>query len=181
MVMPADSFVAEFTPTRAGTFIYHSHSNEAFQIAAGLAAPLIVLEPGAAYDTLTDRTILINQGLDNSGRINGIAKPDTIRLVAGTRYRFRLIDISPDWRVFASLVSAAGPVHWRAIAKDGADLPPHQSIEQPARVPLQPGETADFTYTPASPGNLVLDVTTQVPGWSIRVPVRVTNPDGANQ
>ena len=181
MVMPAGSFVAEFTPTRAGTFIYHSHSNEAYQIAAGLAAPLIVLEPGAAYDTLTDRTILINQGLDNTGRINGVAKPDRMHLVAGTRYRFRLIDISPDWRVFVSLSSAAGPVRWRAIAKDGADLPPHQFIEQPARVPLQPGETADYTYTPTSPGNIVLDVTTQVPGWSIRVPVRVTNPDGRNQ
>ncbi len=181
MVMPADSFVAEFTPRRAGTFIYHSHSNEGLQITAGLAAPLIVLGPDAAYDTLTDRTILINGGLDNLGRINGVAQPDTLHLVAGTRYRFRLIDISPDWRVFVSLVSAAGPVRWRAIAKDGADLPPHQSTEQPARVPLQPGETADFTYTPASPGNLVLDVTTQVPAWSIRVPVRVTNSDGGNQ
>jgi hypothetical protein len=40
---------------------------------------------------------------------------------------------------------------------------------------------ADFTYTPASPGNLVLDATTQVPAWSVRVPVRVTNPDGRNQ
>jgi hypothetical protein len=72
-------------------------------------------------------------------------------------------------------------VRWRAAAKDGADLPPHQSTERPARVPLQPGEAADFTYTPASPGNLVLDVTTQTPGWSIRVPVRVTNPDGGKQ
>ncbi|HEY9425957.1 MAG TPA: hypothetical protein VIR34_02290 [Gemmatimonadaceae bacterium] len=40
---------------------------------------------------------------------------------------------------------------------------------------------ADFTYTPASPGNLVLDVTTQTPGWIIRVLVRVSNPDGGQQ
>lgn len=175
MVAPGDSFVAAFTPPRAGTFIYHSHSNEYFQIGAGLAAPLIVLEPGVPYDTATDRTVLVNQGLDGNGTINGASKPDTLHLVAGTRYRFRLIDIAPDWRVFVTLTDAAGPVRWRAAAKDGADLPPHQQAERQARVPMGPGETADFTYTPAAPGNLVLDVTTQVSGWSTRVPVRVTD------
>lgn len=69
-----------------------------------------------------------------------------------------------------------GPVRWRAVAKDRADLPPHQATERAARLPMQPGETADFTYTPTAPGDLVLDVTTQTPGWSIRVPVRVTAP-----
>ncbi len=43
------------------------------------------------------------------------------------------------------------------------------------------GRTILINYTPASPGDLVLDVTTQVPTWSIRVPVRVTNSDGRNQ
>lgn len=178
MVMPGDSFVVEFTPPRAGTFIYHSHSNEYFQISAGLAAPLIVIEPGAVYDTLTDRTILINQGLENGGRINGSGAPDTMRLVVGTTYRFRLIDIAPDWRVFVTLTDAAGPVRWRARAKDGADLPAHQQRVRSARVPMGPGETADFTYTPTAPGDLVLDVSTQVDGWTIRVPVRVSS-DGS--
>jgi FtsP/CotA-like multicopper oxidase with cupredoxin domain len=177
MVMPGDSFVAEFTPPRAGTFIYHSHSNEYFQITAGLAAPLIVLEPGAVYDTLTDRTILVNEGLDGRGRINGVAAPDTMHLVSGTEYRLRLIDIAPDWRVFVSLADAAGPLRWRAIAKDGADLPLHQRSIQSARVPMGPGETADFAYTPSAPGDLILEVSTQVDGWSIRVPVRVTSND----
>ena len=172
MVMPGDSFVAEFTPPRAGTFIYHSHSNEYFQISAGLAAPLIVLEPGATYDTLTDKTIFINQGLDNGGRVNGLSEPDTLRLVAGTQYRFRLIDIAPDWRVFVTLTDAAGPVPWRALAKDGADLPLHQRVSV-KRVPMGPGETADFTYSPSAPGDLVLDVSTQTGGWSIRVPITV--------
>lgn len=173
MVMPGGSFVAEFTPPRAGTFIYHSHSNEYFQIKAGLAAPLIVLEPGAVYDTLTDKTIFINQGLNDRGRINGLSQPDTLRLIVGTQYRFRLIDIAPDFRVFVTLTDAAGPVGWRALAKDGADLPPQQRTTQ-TRVPMGPGETADFTYTPDAPGNLVVDVSTQVDGWTIRIPVRVT-------
>jgi len=173
MIMPGGSFVAEFTPTRAGTFIYHSHSNEYFQIPAGLAAPLIVLEPGATYDTLTDKTIFINQGLDDKGRVNGLTQPDTLRLVVGRQYRFRLIDIAPDFRVFVTLTDAAGPLRWRALAKDGADLPLLQRTMQTARVPMGPGETADFTYTPDAPGSLVLDVSTQVGPWAIRIPVRV--------
>jgi len=172
-VMPGGSFIAEFTPTRAGTFIYHSHSNEYFQIAAGLAAPLIVLEPGAVYDTTTDKTIFVNESLDGRGRINGVAQPDTLRLVVGTAYRFRLIDIAPDFRIFASLVDAVGPVRWRAMAKDGADLPPNQRTVQTARVPMGPGETADFSYTPTEPGSLILDVSTQVEGWTIRIPIQV--------
>ena len=174
MIMPGDSFVVDFAPPRAGTFIYHSHSNEYFQIQAGLAAPLIVLDPGEPYDTLTDRTFLINQDLVGpEGRINGAAALDTLHFIVGTRYRLRFIEISPDWRVFVSLVDAAGPVRWRALAKDGADLPGHQQTEQVAFLPMGPGETADFTYTPTMAGDLVLDVTTQVPGWSIRVPIRV--------
>ncbi|HEX3157187.1 MAG TPA: multicopper oxidase domain-containing protein, partial [Gemmatimonadaceae bacterium] len=58
-VAPADSFVATFTPTRSGTFIYHAHSNEAHQIGSGLYGPLLVLEPGAARDTTLDRTFVI--------------------------------------------------------------------------------------------------------------------------
>jgi FtsP/CotA-like multicopper oxidase with cupredoxin domain len=173
MIMPGESFVAEFTPPRAGTFIYHSHSNEYFQINAGLAAPLIVLEPGARFDTLTDKLIFINQGFDDHGRINGVAEPDTMQLTVGVEYRLRLIDIAPDWRVFVSLADAAGLLRWRAIAKDGADLPPHQRSVQPARIPMGPGETADFVYTPSAPGNLFLDVSTQTDGWRIRIPVRV--------
>jgi FtsP/CotA-like multicopper oxidase with cupredoxin domain len=173
MIMPGESFVAEFTPPRAGTFIYHSHSNEYFQITAGLAAPLIVLEPGTRYDSLTDKIVFINQGLDDLGRINGVAEPDTMRLVVGAEYRLRLIDIAPDWRVFVSLADAAGLARWRAIAKDGADLPPRQRSMQSARIPMGPGETADFSYTPSAPGDLFLDVSTQTDGWRIRVPIRV--------
>jgi FtsP/CotA-like multicopper oxidase with cupredoxin domain len=176
MIMPGESFVAEFTPPRAGTFIYHSHSNEYFQINAGLAAPLIVLEPGARYDTLTDKLVFINQGFDDQGRINGVAEPDTMHFLVGVEYRLRLIDIAPDWRVFVSLTDAAGLMRWRALAKDGADLPSHQQRVQSARIAMGPGETADFVYTPSAPGDLFLDVSTQTDGWRIRVPVRVRRP-----
>lgn len=175
MVMPGDSFTVEFTPLRAGTFIYHSHSNEYFQIAAGLAAPLIVLPPGEVYDSSRDHTILINQGLDGRGRINGSPSPDTLRFVTGRTYRLRIINIAPDWRVFVTVHDSAGLVTWQAIAKDGADLPAHQATSGPARLLMGPGETADFSFTTATPGSLMLEVSTRDKDWTVRQPVQVVS------
>jgi FtsP/CotA-like multicopper oxidase with cupredoxin domain len=44
VIVPGDSFVAAFTPTRTGTFIYHAHSNENFQISLGLYGALLVVD-----------------------------------------------------------------------------------------------------------------------------------------
>jgi FtsP/CotA-like multicopper oxidase with cupredoxin domain len=174
-VMPGDSFTVEFTPPRAGTFIYHSHSNEYFQVAAGLAAPLIVLDSAERYDPATDHAILINQGLEGTGRINGRAVPDTLHLVAGVTNRFRIINIAPDWRVLVTLGDSTGTTTWRAIAKDGADLPLHQATSRPARLLMGPGETADFAFTARRPGALTLEVATQKTGWEVRTPIIVTD------
>ncbi|HET8650536.1 MAG TPA: multicopper oxidase domain-containing protein [Gemmatimonadales bacterium] len=173
LVMPGDSFTVSFTPPRAGTFIYHSHSNEYYQIAAGLAAPLIVLDSGAVYDSATDRTFLINQGIDASGRLNGKSAPDTLRLTAGLQYRFRFINIAPDWRVRVTLADSSGPVQWRSVAKDGADLPPRQATTRAAELKMGPGETADFSFTPEPGRPMALEIATQLKGWGMKVPIVV--------
>ncbi len=41
---PGDSFVAEFVPPRAGTFIYHTHANEQLQMGSGLYGALVVVD-----------------------------------------------------------------------------------------------------------------------------------------
>lgn len=175
MIAPGDSFVAAFTPPRAGTFIYHSHSNEDHQISSGLYGALIVLEPGAAYDAERERTILITgRGPDiDHGRVNNQDKPDTMNLIAGETYRFRLININVGWRVVVSLASGAGVAHWRPIAKDGADLPASQSAVRPASILMGPGETADFLFTPTRAGAMKLDVVTHLDGWRVTVPIQV--------
>lgn len=75
-------------------------------------------------------------------------------------------------------MSDSSLVAWRAVAKDGADLPAVQRVTRPAYLLTGPGETADFEFTPAAPGELRLEVKTQisgagVPGWIIPVRVRV--------
>lgn len=177
-IAPGDSFVAAFTPMRAGTFIYHSHSNEDRQIAGGLYGALLVLEPGVPFDPAIDRVVVVGgNGADlTRGRLNGDTLPPPMALAAGRRYRFRLISINPDWRVTASLRSSEGLAVWRALAKDGAELPPSQAVTQPATVRMGPGETVDVEVIVEKSGALRLEIATQQVGWTVSVPIVVRPP-----
>ena len=57
-----------------------------------------------------------------------------------------------------SLRGEAGPVQWRAVAKDGADLPPVQATSRAASQQIAVGETYDFEYVPTAPAELRLEV-----------------------
>ncbi|CAN5128533.1 hypothetical protein BH23GEM2_BH23GEM2_04680 [soil metagenome] len=175
------TFAAEYTPPRAGTFIYHSHLDEMDQIMSGLFAPLIVLEPGQNFDPEHDK-IFIAGGAGpppddftqpQAGTVNGSRDPDREDLIVGRTYRFRLININPDWRVAFSLGSDTALVSWRPVAKDGADLPEPQRTLRAAYLLTGPGETADFEFTPIEPGFLRLAIRTYEPGWHTRVNIRI--------
>ena len=166
VIAPGDSFVARFTPPRAGTFIYHTHVDEERQQPAGLAGPIIVLEPGNQFDRTTDLTVVASSprtGLDSTGAIprvawlNGSATPAPLQLRAGVHYRLRLINMTtgiPGLRF--ELAQDANLIRWRPIAKDGADLPEARRITRVARQPLTIGETADVEIVPERGGDLLL-------------------------
>ena len=177
-IAPGDSFVAEFTPPRAGTYIYHSHSNELVQLGLGLYGAIVVVDSGGTYDSTSDRTFVLGKnGPDTRhGRVNGQLDPTPESLTVGTTYRFRIVHINPDWRVFASLMADSSVLRWRAVAKDGADLPAHRATMRPARVLMGAGETADFEFTPNAPGMLRLEFATMLAGWRLAVPLRVDAP-----
>ena len=162
-IAPGDSLTVHFTPPRAGTFMYHSHFNEARQINSGLYGAIVVLDRGERFDTTTDRILL----LSNAGQtrnvirgpfapvlLNGQAQPAPIELKAGTSYRFRVLNIADEFPTLFTLARGERPVRWRAVAKDGADLPPSQATERPAVLVSDPGEIYDFRFTPAAPGDL---------------------------
>lgn len=174
MIAPRDSFVAEFTPPRSGTFIYHAHSNEVFQIALGLYGGLLVVDP-ERYDPEHERLIILGGDgpASMSARINGRAQPDTVRLRAGETYRLRLIHIIPDWTIRLALMQGDSVLHWRALAKDGAELPRAAQVVRPASLVAGPGETMDFEYRPTAPGFLRLDVAQRVGLWKTHLPIRV--------
>jgi FtsP/CotA-like multicopper oxidase with cupredoxin domain len=182
-IAPADSFDADFTPPRAGTFIYHSHFHETRQLGLGLYGPLIVLEPGRHFDPETDRIVVVglagtsesNVADTASSLINGRVVPAPIELRAGTRYRVRLINIDPDHRIVFALVRDSVPLSWRPIARDGADLPPALAVMQPAHLMTGPGQTADFEITPRERGDFTLSITAPYASrpWTIDDPVHV--------
>ncbi len=161
-IEPNGSFRVRFTPPRAGTFIYHTHLNDEFQMASGLYGPMIVLEPGTKFDPATDPIFLLSRdGPDErtaARLLNGSAEPAPLDWRTGQQYRLRLIDIAPNNGGVFSLMGPAGMVQWRAVAKDGADLPTASAVMQEAQQVLFPGETYDFQYSAEKPVSLRLEV-----------------------
>lgn len=178
-IAPGDSFVARFTPPRAGTFIYHAHIHEVVQTNAGMYGALIVTDSTHRYDPTVDRIVIAGGGGPGSedsrtyGTVNGRGV-STIELVAGVTHRLRLISINPQTIiVHFKLGTDTSFARWTPVAKDGADLPLAQSTSRPAFVALGTGETEDFLFTPERPGTLRLDIATNRAGWHALVQVNV--------
>ena len=162
-IEPGQSFVARFAPPRAGTFIYHTHWHNFLQLTGGLYGPLIVLGPGQTFDPETDKTVMISLGgaddMKSPLLLNGSAQLEPLRLKAAVKYRLRFINITPNNSgLVVSLLAGSAPVRWRAVAKDGADLPPAQVVEREARQLISVGETYDFEFEPTTRVDLRLEV-----------------------
>jgi FtsP/CotA-like multicopper oxidase with cupredoxin domain len=189
-IAPGDSFVARFTPPRAGTFMYHAHVDEMREELAGLDGPLIVHERRAAAEADDHVIFLKGQPRDREHplEIDGIANPDTIVLHVGRPVRFRLINLStaagtaaplfwltarPD--SIATIVRDTMLVHWQPVAKDGFELPASARAPRPAEQIVSIGETYDADFTPGALGVLRLEVRAGTGNHAlmIRVPIRV--------
>lgn len=90
--------------------------------------------------------------------MNGAVALPPLHWKAGQRYRLRLIEISNSNNGGFSLLGADGLLQWRAVAEDGADLPPSQAVMKDAMQTLAAGEIYDFEYVPREPGSLRLEV-----------------------
>ena len=56
-ILPGDTYVYQFIPTKAGTFWWHSHYNN--QYLDGLRGPLVVLNPNDPHKDLYDEEIIV--------------------------------------------------------------------------------------------------------------------------
>jgi FtsP/CotA-like multicopper oxidase with cupredoxin domain len=183
MIAPGDSFVARFTPPRAGTFIYHSHSDEPRTHRAGLLGAMVVRE-GTRQQPI-DEAVFFLKAARERGRhpidINGQANPDTVRLRVGhtTRLRFiALTVVNPGARVSITTradsayqgLSDSLIVPMTLVAKDGADLPASARRVTTSRQVISMGETYDFEITPSTPGLMRMEVRG---GNGVRVLARV--------
>jgi manganese oxidase len=163
-ILPGGTFVAQMTPPRAGTFIYHTHWAHETQLPRGLYGPLLVMEPGEEFDAEHQKVLLVSAGelwwTTPEVLLNGSRTPEPMELKLGETYRLRFINISPNLDVTVSLGTAEEDLEWRAVAKDGFELPPAQRRLVPARLVFSVGETYDFEFTPRATGTYRLRVRT---------------------
>ena len=191
-IPPGGSFEARFTPPRSGTFIYHTHIDEVRQMQAGLSGALLVIDSLEAYDPEHDIVLLVTAPRRNPNAnvvlLNGSSTPAPREMHAGQKYRLRFINVHtfrPNMRMRLSRPSTSSgrpePVEgrdstllrWRAVAKDGMDLPPDQRVEGPSEVQMGNGETYDFDFVPPGPGDIRLDVISLRGAVLVSMPIRV--------
>lgn len=179
-IMPGDSFEMRITPPRAGSFMYHTHVSDIRQQSAGLYGGFVVLEEGQAWDPERDRVFLLSTNSDKemSLLLNGAREHDPLVLIAGETYRFRLMNITLfNGGARVRLVRDGYPVRWRALAKDGADLPPRQQTVDFADRVVSVGETYDFEWTaPKDPVELTLEARAFGGDLFVSQPVRIEAP-----
>ena len=145
---------------------------------AGLNGALIVVDDPAKYDRTHDIILLISvprkAAQSDVVYLNGSATPAPLDMRVGDRYRLRFINIHvfrPSMRM--RLLNGDTLATWRAVAKDGMDLPLDQSVTGPAEVQMGNGETYDFEYSPTAAGNIHLDITNAGGDLLTRLPVTV--------
>jgi FtsP/CotA-like multicopper oxidase with cupredoxin domain len=178
-IPPGGSFEARFTPPRSGTFIYHTHVDEVRQQRAGLSGALLVVDDPSAYDASRDIVLMITIPRNDSDAgsmvlLNGSSKPPMREMRVGDRYRLRFINahtFRPSMRM--RLLRETALLEWRAVAKDGMELPEDQAVSGPSEIQMGNGETYDFEFVPRTAGDARLDVTTAGGALLVSMPIRV--------
>lgn len=180
-IKPGGSFEARFTPPRSGTFIYHTHLNDMKQQQAGLIGALLVVDDPAKHDPKHDLVMLVTtprKAADgNTVLLNGTSTPAPQSMHVGEHYRLRFINLHvsrPSMRM--RLLRGDDLLKWRAIAKDGMDLPEDQVSQRESEIQMGNGETYDFDFVPMDPGNLRLDITAANGNLLTSMPIQVTAP-----
>jgi manganese oxidase len=177
-IAPRDSFVARFTPPRAGTFIYHPHADEVRQQQAGLSGAIVVVDDPRTFDPEKDVVLLLSIPRRNADAgvilLNGTNTPALREWRVGERYRLRFINIhTARPSMIGRLMQDSTVLTWRAVAKDGADLPPERATIRPAVQQIGNGEAYDFEFIPSAPGDLHFTVTASNGTPLVTMPIRV--------
>jgi FtsP/CotA-like multicopper oxidase with cupredoxin domain len=161
-IAPGGTFVAAFTPVRAGTFMYHTHVDDVWQLMGGLAGPLVVLPPGERFDPATDHVVMLTiddeHSFGDAVLVNGSLTPQPLVVRRGHPQRIRLLNLTLiNSDLVVSLDGAPGQ-QWTPISKDGFAMDPRLQIPRTPTQEITIGETRDFRYAPLEVGHTTLDV-----------------------
>lgn len=176
-IVPGGRFTAHLLTPRAGTFMYHTHMNDVEQVTGGAVGAIVVLEPGQRFDPTRDHVFLAHwNGIDydSTGVPNLLVNGDSLGaaptpLARGVTHRIRIINIGPAGVLQFTMRRDTTLSSWRALAKDGADLPAAKRTVGPAQLRIDAGETYDFEFTPVEAGRYELSATLGPPArWRQR-------------
>ena len=118
-----------------------------------------MLEPGERWDPTHNLLFFISDANHGGVVINGSASPAPVELHVGSTYRIRVADIAGDrGTLLVRVMQDSAVTSWRPVAKDGFGLPPSQATTRPSIARVATGETADFELTPATSGELRLEI-----------------------
>jgi FtsP/CotA-like multicopper oxidase with cupredoxin domain len=151
LIAPGDSFLVRLAPPRAGTYMYHAHADEIRQLGGGLFGPLVVLEPGQAFDPESDHFLVFSMAgpdLDIAPIVANDGAEPVLDLEAGRAHRIRIINITVEDLVGMEIHDANGRIPWRILAMDGADVPTVHAAEHPAELLTGAGQTVDVEILP---------------------------------
>lgn len=156
-IQPGGKFTYKLTLMRPGTYIYHSHFNDARQIASGLYGPIIVLGENQVYDPRTDHYYIVGWKTSQISSMedivmNGTTQQPTQNARVGESHRIRLINIQPAGNIKIRMEMDSIPYPIKSIAKDGTDFPLIQQSYLKESAFFGVGETADFEFKPLKAG-----------------------------
>jgi FtsP/CotA-like multicopper oxidase with cupredoxin domain len=162
-IQPGENFTYKLTLMRPGTYIYHSHLDDAHQIASGLYGPIIFLRENQAYDPATDHIYIVGWRTSNIKSLEDIVLNGTFQQPpqnarVGETHRLRLINIQPAEDIKIRMEKDSIPFPIKFVAKDGTDMPSLQQTFLKESAFFGAGETADFEFTPLKAGTYDLKV-----------------------
>jgi FtsP/CotA-like multicopper oxidase with cupredoxin domain len=161
LILPGEKFTYKLTLMRPGTYMYHSHMNDAQQVSSGLYGPIIVLRENETYDPRTDHYYVAAWKTTEPRsmqdvELNGSYEQPIQNARLGQAHRIRFINIAPAGEIVVKMMKDSIPVFIKFIAKDGTDLPALQQKMIKESQLLGVGETADFEFKPLKPGIYIL-------------------------
>ena len=146
-IKPGESFTYEFVVPNAGSHMYHSHHNAAFQCGMGLLGAFIVEPKDARNEPKVDvdYVMILNDAM-HGYTLNGKSFPATEPIVAKLGQTIRIRFMNEGMMIHPMHLHG---MHMTVIAKDGWDQPAPWKCDT---LNVAPGERWDVLVKATNPG-----------------------------
>jgi len=146
-IKPGETHTYEFTVPNAGSHMYHSHHNAAYQVGLGLLGAFIVEPKNKAQEPKVDQDIvfILNDGA-HGYTFNGKSFPATQPIVAKLGQKVRIRYMNEGMMIHPMHLHG---MHQTVIAKDGWPVPAPWKCDT---LNIAPGERWDVVVNCNNPG-----------------------------